>query len=113
VEDRLCALLGNPQTSPGEEDDIPLCPRAPEDCPHCQQQALVPMTAMAVGHRGIVRAILEADMGTVALSRLGLDIGVEFQVLRSTGSTVILSIDGNRVRLGWDVAQRIVVKQID
>ena len=113
VEDRLCALLGNPQTSPGEEDDIPLCPRAPEDCPHCQRQALVPMTAMAVGHRGTVRALLEADMGSVALSRLGLDIGVEFQVLRSTGTSVVLSIDGNRVRLGWDVAQRIVVKQID
>ncbi len=113
VEDRLCALLGNPQTSPGEEDDIPLCPRAPEDCPHCQRQALVPMTAMAVGHRGTVRAILEADMGSVALSRLGLDIGVEFQVLRSTGTSVVLSIDGNRVRLGWDVAQRVVVKQID
>ena len=113
VEDRLCALLGNPQTSPGEEDDIPLCPRAPEDCPHCQRQALVPLTAMAVGHRGSVRALLEADMGSVALSRLGLDIGVEFQVLRSTGTSVVLSIDGNRVRLGWDVAQRIVVKQID
>jgi DtxR family Mn-dependent transcriptional regulator len=113
VEDRLCALLGNPQTSPGEEDDIPLCPRAPEDCPHCQRQALVPMTAMAVGHRGTVRALLEADMGSVALSRLGLDIGVEFQVLRSTGTSVVLSIDGNRVRLGWDVAQRVVVKQID
>ncbi len=113
VEDRLCALLGNPQTSPGEEDDIPLCPRAPEDCPHCQQQALVPMTAMAVGHRGIIRALLEADMGSVALSRLGLDIGVEFQVLRSTGTSVVLSIDGNRARLGWDVAQRVVVKQID
>ena len=113
VEDRLCALLGNPQTSPGEEDDIPLCPKAPEECPHCQRQALVPMTAMAVGHRGIVRALLEADMGSVALSRLGLDIGVEFQVLRSTGSAVVLSIDGNRARLGWDVAQRVVVKQID
>ncbi len=113
VEDRLCALLGNPQTSPGEEDDIPLCPRAPEDCPHCQRQALIPMTAMAVGHRGTVRALLEADMGSVALSRLGLDIGVEFQVLRSTGTSVVLSIDGNRVRLGWDVAQRVVVKQID
>ena len=113
VEDRLCALLGNPQTSPGEEDDIPLCPRAPEDCPHCQRQALVPLTATAVGHRGSVRALLEADMGSVALSRLGLDIGVEFQVLRSTGTSVVLSIDGNRVRLGWDVAQRIVVKQID
>jgi DtxR family Mn-dependent transcriptional regulator len=113
VEDRLCALLGNPQTSPGEEDDIPLCPRAPEECAHCQRQALVPMTAMAVGHRGIVRALLEDDMGSVALSRMGLDIGVEFQVLRSTGSAVVLSINGNRARVGWDVAQRVVVKQID
>jgi DtxR family Mn-dependent transcriptional regulator len=113
VEDRLCALLGNPQTSPGEEDDIPLCPKAPEECPHCQRQALVPMTAMASGHRGVVRALLEDDMGSVALSRMGLDIGVEFQVLRSTRTAVVLSIDGNRARVGWDVAQRIVVKQID
>jgi len=113
VEDRLCALLGNPQTSPGEEDDIPLCPRAPDECPHCQRQALVPMTAMAVGHRGVIRALLEDDMGSVALSRMGLDIGVEFQVLRSTGSAVVLSINGNRARVGWDVAQRVVVKQID
>jgi len=113
VENKLCALLGNPQTSPGDVDDIPLCPRAPEECPHCRRQALVPMTAMAVGHRGVVRALLEDDMGSVALSRMGLDIGVEFQVLRSTGSAVVLSIDGNRARVGWDVAQRVVVKQID
>jgi Fe2+ transport system protein FeoA len=68
---------------------------------------------MASGHRGVVRALLEDDMGSVALSRMGLDIGVEFQVLRSTRTAVVLSIDGNRARVGWDVAQRIVVKQID
>jgi DtxR family Mn-dependent transcriptional regulator len=112
VEDRLCALLGNPQTSPGEEDDIPLCPRAPDDCPTCQRQALVPLTALAAGHRGIVRAILEDDMGTVALARLNLDIESEFQVLKSTGTSVTLSIRGGRARVGWDVAQRIVVKQL-
>jgi DtxR family Mn-dependent transcriptional regulator len=113
VEDRLCALLGNPQTSPGEEDDIPLCPRAPDDCLHCQQQALVPLTALAVGHRGVIRAILEDDMGTVAVGRIGMDIGTEFQVLSSSGTAVSLTIRGDRVRVGWDIAQRVVVKQLD
>jgi DtxR family Mn-dependent transcriptional regulator len=113
VENRLCALLGNPQTSPGEEDDIPLCPRAPGDCPQCQRQAMVPLTAIAVGHRGVVRSILEDDMGTMAVGRMGLDIGTEFQVLRSTGTAVVLTIGGSRARVGWDVAQRVVVKQLD
>jgi DtxR family Mn-dependent transcriptional regulator len=113
VEDRLCALLGNPQMSPGEEDDIPLCPRAPDDCPTCQKQALVPLTALPAGHRGNVRAILEDDMGTTALGRLGLEVGSEFQVLKSTGLQVVLSIRGSRAQVGWDVAQRVVVKQMD
>lgn len=113
VEDRLCALLGNPQTSPGEEDDIPLCPRAPDECPTCQKQALVPLTALAAGHRGNVRAILEDDMGNTALSRLGIEVGSDFQVLKSTGVQVVLSVRGNRAQVGWDVAQRIVVKQKD
>jgi DtxR family Mn-dependent transcriptional regulator len=113
VEDRLCALLGNPQTSPGEDDDIPLCPRAPEDCPTCQQQALVPLTALPAGHRGNVRAILEDDMGNTALSRLGIEVGSDFQVLKSNGAQVVLSVRGNRAQVGWDVAQRIVVKQKD
>lgn len=113
VEERLCALLGNPQTSPGEEDDIPLCPRAPEECVQCQRQALGPMTALPAGHRGVVRAILEDDMGTLSLSRIGVDIGTRFQVLRSTGTAVVLSIDGKRARIGWDIAQRVVVKQTD
>ncbi len=114
VEDRLCALLGNPQTSPGEEDEtIPLCPRAPEDCPDCQRQAMVPLTALATGHRGVVRAILEDDLGKVGLSRLGMDVGSEFQVLKSSGKSVMVSLKGNRARVGWDVAQRIVVKRMD
>ena len=113
VEDRLCALLGNPTTSPGEEDDIPLCPRAPEDCPSCQRRAVVPMTSVSAGHRGIVRAVLEDDMGTTALSRLGIEVGSEFQVLKSDGVNVTLALGGNRAQLGWEVAQRIVVKQAD
>lgn len=113
VEERLCALLGNPQSSPGEEDDIPLCPRAPEECPNCQRQALIPLTAMTTGHRGTVRAVLEDDLGTMGLSRLGLDVGTEFQVVRSSPKSVHLSIKGSRARVGWDVAQRIVVKQLD
>lgn len=113
VEDRLCALLGNPQTSPGEEDDIPLCPRAPDACPACQKQALVPLTAVPAGQRGIIRAVLEADMGTTALSRLGIEVESEFQVLKSNGIHVVLSVRGNRAQVGWEVAQRIVVKQKD
>jgi DtxR family Mn-dependent transcriptional regulator len=114
VEDRLCALLGNPQASAAEdEDDIPLCPRAPDDCPDCQRQAMVPLTALASGHRGVVRAILEDDRGSVALSRLGLDVGSEFQVLKSSGKSVMVSVKGERARVGWDIAQRIVVKQKD
>lgn len=113
VEERLCALLGNPQKSPGDEDDIPLCPRAPDDCDSCQRQALVPLTTLAAGHRGVIRAILEDDIGTSALSRLSLDVGTEFQVLRSSGKAVMLSLEGNRTRVGWDVAQRIVVKHLD
>jgi DtxR family Mn-dependent transcriptional regulator len=113
VEERLCALLGNPQKSPGDEDDIPLCPRAPDECTDCQRQALVPLTALAAGHRGQIRAILEDDLGTSALSRLSLDIGSEFQILRSSGKAVMLSVGGNRTRVGWDVAQRIVVKHLD
>ncbi len=113
VEDRLCALLGNPQTSPGEEDDIPLCPRAPEECTTCQKQAIVPLTSLSAGHRGNVRAILEDDMGNTALSRLGIEVGSEFQVLKSDGVHVALTVRGNRAQVGWDVAQRIVVKQKD
>jgi DtxR family Mn-dependent transcriptional regulator len=114
VEDRLCALLGNPQNSASEdEDDIPLCPRAPDDCPDCQRRAMVPLTALASGHRGVVRAILEDDRGSVALSRLGLDVGSEFQVLKSSGKSVMVSVKGERARVGWDIAQRIVVKQKD
>ncbi len=113
VEDRLCALLGNPQTSPGEEDDIPLCPRAPEECTTCQKQAIVPLTSLSAGHRGNVRAILEDDMGNTALSRLGIEVGSEFQVLKSDGLQVALTVRGNRAQVGWDVAQRIVVKQKD
>ena len=113
VEDRLCALLGNPQTSPGEDDDIPLCPRAPDECPTCQKQALVPLTALAAGHRGIIRAILEDDMGSTALSRLNIEVGSEFQILKSNGIQVALSMHGKRAQVGWDVAQRIVVKQRD
>lgn len=114
VEERLCALLGNPQSSPGEEDDvIPLCPRAPDDCVHCQRQAMVPLTSLAGGHRGEVRAILEDDIGQMALGRLGFSVGTEFQVLKSTGTSVTLSVEGQRARLGWDVAQRVVVKQLD
>jgi DtxR family Mn-dependent transcriptional regulator len=113
VEDRLCALLGNPQESPGDEDDIPLCPRAPEDCPSCQKQAIVPLTSLSAGHRGIVRAILEDDMGTNALARLNIEVGSEFQVLKSDGVQVNVTIRGNRSQIGWDVAQRIVVKRKD
>jgi DtxR family Mn-dependent transcriptional regulator len=113
VEERLCALLGNPQVPPGEDEAIPLCPRAPDNCPNCQRQALVPLTSMATGHRGMVRAILEDDVGVVALSRLGVDVDTEFQVLRSSGKTVMLSVRGSRARVGWDVAQRIVVKRLD
>ena len=96
VEERLCALLGNPQTSPGEDDDIPMCPRAPDECVQCQRQSLGPLTALAVGHRGVVRAVLEDDMGTLALGRMGVDIGTRFQVLRSTGSATptISSLSG-------------------
>jgi len=111
VEERLCALLGNPQTSPGEEDDIPLCPRAPEECQSCQRQAMVPLTTVAPGQRGNIRAILEDDMGTTALARLGIEVGSEFQVLKSTGVEVVLSVRGKRAQVGWDVAQRVVVKQ--
>jgi DtxR family Mn-dependent transcriptional regulator len=113
VEDRLCALLGNPQESPGEEDDIPLCPRAPEDCPSCQKQAIVPLTSLSPGHRGVIRAILEDDMGTTALSRLSIEVGSEFQVLKSDGVQVTVTTRGNRAQIGWDVAQRVVVKQKD
>jgi DtxR family Mn-dependent transcriptional regulator len=113
VEDRLCALLGNPQESPGDEDDIPLCPRAPEDCPSCQKQAIVPLTSLSPGHRGVIRAILEDDMGNTALSRLKIEVGSEFQVLKSDGVQVTVTVRGNRAQVGWDIAQRVVVKQKD
>jgi DtxR family Mn-dependent transcriptional regulator len=112
VEERLCALLGNPQKVPGDDDMIPLCPRAPDACSDCQLQSLIPMTAMATGHRGVVRAVLDDDIGTMSLARIGLEVGSEFQILSSSGEDVKISIGGKRAKVGWDVAQRLVVKRI-
>ena len=113
VEERLCALLGNPTRSPLEDDEIPLCPRAPEACAECQRQALVPLSSIASGHRAVVRAVLDEDQGTKALSRIGLGVDTEVQVISSSGSIVTVSVKGASARLGFDVAQRVIVKRLD
>ena len=113
VEERLCALLGNPTKIPGEDDMIPLCPRAPDACAECQRQSLIPLSAMATGHRGVLRAVLDDDIGTMSMSRIGLDVGSEFQILASSGNAVTITVEGKRVKIGWDVAQRLVAKRIN
>lgn len=111
VERRLCSLLGNPQVSPLGDDPIPLCPSSPDECPACQRKGYVPLASLAAGHRGVVQAVLDDDMGSVGLGRVGLEVGEELQVLRSTAESVTVLVRGRRARLGWDVAQRVVVKR--
>lgn len=111
VERRLCSLLGNPQLSPLGDDPIPLCPSSPDECPTCQRKGYVPLASLAAGHRGVVQAVLDDDMGSVGLGRVGLEVGEELQVLRSTAESVTVLVRGRRARLGWDVAQRVVVKR--
>ncbi len=112
VERRLCSLLGNPQLSPLGDDPIPLCPLSPDDCPTCQRKGYVPLASLAAGHRGVVQAVLDDDMGSLGLGRIGLEVGAELQVLRSTGESVSVLVRGRRARLGWDVAQHVVVKRL-
>jgi len=112
VERRLCALLGNPQLSPLGDDPIPLCPSSPDDCPTCQRKGYVPLASLTAGHRGVVQAVLDDEIGSLGLARIGLDVGAELQVLRSTGTSVTVLVRGRRARLGWDVAQRVVVMRL-
>jgi len=113
VESRLCALLGNPQTVPGLEEDIPMCPEAPDRCPSCQVRSLQPLSALSDGHRAVVQAVLDDEMGTLGLSRIGMDVGAELQVLRSSGESVTVTVRGKRAKVGREVAQRIVVRRLD
>jgi len=113
VEMRLCALLGNPQAVPGTEEDIPMCPEAPERCPGCQVRSLQPLSAIPDGHRAVVQAVLDEEMGALGLARVGLDVGAELQVLRSSPDSVTVTVRGKRAKVGREVAQRIVVRRLD
>ncbi len=113
VEQRLCSLLGNPQRGPVGDEDIPLCPQAPDDCQDCQRRGYVPLTSLAAGHRGSVQAILDDDLGSLGLGRLGMGVGAELRVLRSSPEAVTVLVRGKRARLGWDVAQHVVVRRLD
>lgn len=113
VEERLCALLGNPQGVPGMEEDIPMCPEAPDRCPACQVRSLLPLSALSDGHRAVVQAVLEDEMGALGLGRMGLDVGADLQVLRSSPDSVTVTVRGKRAKVGREVAQRVVVRRVD
>ena len=113
VEERLCALLGNPQGLPGSEEDIPMCPEAPDKCQGCQMRSFLPLSALSDGHRAVVQAVLDDEMGTLGLSRIGMDVGAELQVLRSSAESVTVTVRGKRAKVGREVAQRIVVRRLD
>lgn len=113
VEQRLCSLLGNPQHGPVGDEDIPLCPQAPDECPDCQRRGYSPLTSLVAGHRGLVQAILDDDIGSLGLGRLGLGVGAELRVLRSSPEAVTVLVRGKRARLGWEVAQHVVVRRLD
>jgi DtxR family Mn-dependent transcriptional regulator len=113
VEQRLCSLLGNPQHGPVGDEDIPLCPQAPDECPDCQRRGYIPLTSLAAGHRGSVQAVLDDDLGSLGLGRLGLGVGAELRVLRSSPEAVTVLVRGKRARLGWEIAQHIVMRRLD
>jgi len=73
----------------------------------------LPLSALSDGHRAVVQAVLDDEMGTLGLSRIGMDVGAELQVLRSSAESVTVTVRGKRAKVGREVAQRIVVRRLD
>ncbi len=107
-EAAIAELLGHPTHDP-HGDPIPT--------PDLQIVAIPtrPLTTLDPGHRGIVRRVANQEPETLrSLAEKGVRLGILVCMvkLNADHQAVEVEIDGERVKLAWDLAQGIYVEPV-
>lgn len=83
-------------------------------CEKCRsaRQPSMPLAMASAGERLRVEGLTGGQAAKRQLEELGLNLGVEIEVISANGGPMVLVVKGTRLAMGRGVAQKVLVSQI-